>query len=133
MHRLVTEADETLQIVVRPAGIERMTLMAGIRSDRGIAGLQGTEQFVSVPMTPATLQWGAGAVSWVTEVMETSGSSGTTSMLQTGSPAAAGEATENVCGSASDLRILLSFIGVSFIRSSFISSYKEAIIPPDLE
>jgi hypothetical protein len=91
-------------------------------------------------MTPATLQWGAGAVSWVTEVMETSGSSGTTSMLQTGSPAAAGEATENVCGSASetkitasDLRILLSFIGVSFIRSSFISSYKEAIIPPDLE
>ena len=43
MHRLVTEADETLQIVVRPARVERMTLMAGIRSDRGIAGLQGTE------------------------------------------------------------------------------------------
>jgi hypothetical protein len=40
MHGLVTEADHPLQVIQRPAGIEGVTLVAGIGTDRRIAFLK---------------------------------------------------------------------------------------------
>jgi hypothetical protein len=91
MHGLVTEADHPLQVIQRPAGIEGVTLVAGIGTDRRIAFLKyaiaqcRVDDKTDKPATAAEYELAipvVGADSSVTEVILTSGRFRSDSRLQ---------------------------------------------------